>query len=111
MATNENPSFDDFDPVESTSEDSGSDWINLDAGEETVGPITALNLDAGDPTDAGVVEIDGRPMDLNWTIRRDLIESLVVGRLMAVRKLEEEESFTNDDGEEIVYNPKEARFE
>lgn len=111
MATNESKSFDDLDPVEPTPQASGSDWINLDTGEEFVGEITAFNPGAGGESNAGVVEIDGRPYSLNWSQRRRLIDALVVGSTMGLHKTEEEESFTDDDtGEEVVYNPTEVRF-
>ncbi|GAB3315067.1 hypothetical protein [Haloplanus salinarum] len=111
MATNESPSFDDLDPVESTPRESGSDWINLETGEKFAGEITAFNPGAGGENDAGVVEIEGRPYSLNWGQRNDLIDALVVGSTMGLHKLDEEESFTDDDtGEEVVYNPTEVRF-
>jgi len=111
MSANETPSFDELDPVESAPETSGSDWINLETGEEFVGEITAFNPGAGDENDAGVVEIEGRPYSLNWSQRNALISGLVVGSVMGIHKLDEEESFTDDDtGEEVVYNPTEVRF-
>jgi len=111
MSTNETPSFDELDQVEATPETSGSDWINLDTGEQFVGEITGFNPGAGGQNDAGVVEIEGRPYSLNWTQRRQLIDALIVGSTMGIQKLEEEDSFTDDDtGEEVVYNPTEVRF-
>ena len=107
MATKDSPSFDDLNPVEdASSDDNGSDWIDLDAGEEFVGRITGYNPSAGYN---GVIELDGRPMYLNATLKNQLIAALVEGRMMAVRVSEEEETF-DDDGEERSYHPKEARF-
>ena len=80
----------------------------LEAGDEVAGHITGFTPEAGRN---GVVEIDGRPMYLTSSMRQKLIAKLVEGRIMGVRVSEEEESFTNDEGEEVTYNPKEARFE
>lgn len=109
MATNDSGTpevtFDDLD--EPAEVDSGSEWINPDAGEQFGGQITDIRLDA---QDNGVVEIDGRPYSLNWSQRQQLVNELVVGSLMAVKTSEETDSFTNDDGEEIEYHPKAVRF-
>ncbi len=105
MATNESPSFDDFPEVE-TSDDSNGDWIDLGPGDEVTGTITGFNTDAGHN---GVIEIDGRPMYLNSTMLRQLAAALVEGCKIAVRCDKEKETFTQD-GEEVSYHPKEARF-
>ncbi|QZP39837.1 hypothetical protein [Halobaculum magnesiiphilum] len=100
-------SFDDLEDVEV--EDSGSGWINPDAGEEVVEEIKAYDPDAGD---YGVVELgeNERPYSLNYSERQKMIAALINGSVMAIRVSETEESFKNDDGEEITYNPKEVRF-
>jgi len=109
MATkDETPSFDDLPESEVSTDDDGSNWIDLEAGDEVSGRITGFNPFAGRN---GVVEIDGRPMYITSSIRQKLIEELVEGSIMGVRVSEDEESFTNDDGEEVTYNPKEARFQ
>ncbi|QGA81100.1 hypothetical protein [Halomicrobium sp. LC1Hm] len=100
-------SFDDLEPTETTTDDGGTDWIDLDPGQEVIGTITGLNLDAGYN---GVVELDGRPMYLNNNLKNQIIAALVVGNTMGVRKSEDVEKFTNDDGEQ-EYHPKEARFD
>lgn len=106
MSQTDSPSWDDLDSVET--EDSGNgEWINLEPGQEVGGTITDYNPD-GD--DHGVIEIDGRPFSLNWTLKQKLLKSLVEGAQVVVRKSEDEESFTDDDGEEVTYNPKDARF-
>jgi len=104
----ETPSFDDLPENEEIDDDNGSNWIDLEPGDEVGGRITGFNPEAGRN---GVVEIDGRPMYLTAGMRRNLIGQLVEGSIMAVRVSEDEESFTNDDGEEVTYNPKEARFQ
>ena len=101
-------SFDDLEPTETTTDDSGTDWIDLDPGQEVVGTITGLNLNAGYN---GVVELDGRPMYLNNELKNQIIAALVEGSMMGVRKSEDTETFENDDGEEQEYHPKEARFD
>ena len=105
---NDTPSFDDLPEAEVPDGDDGSNWIDLEAGDEVAGHITGFTPEAGRN---GVVEIDGRPMYLTSSMRQKLIAKLVEGRIMGVRVSEEEESFTNDEGEEVTYNPKEARFQ
>jgi len=105
---NETPSFDDLPESEVSNNDGGSNWIDLEPGDEVSGYITGFNPEAGRN---GVVEIDGCPMYLTAGMRQRLIAELVEGSIMGVRVSEEEESFTNDDGEEVTYNPKEARFQ
>lgn len=106
MATKDKPSFDDLDSVEASNNDNGSDWINLEAGDEVTGQITAFNPLA---SYNGVVEIDGRPLRLNQTMRRQIIAALVEGAQIGVRMSEDTDSFTNEDGEEQEYHPKEVR--
>jgi len=109
MATkDETPSFDDLPESEVPDDNGGSNWIDLEAGDEVAGRVTGFTPEAGRN---GVVEIDGRPMYLTAGMRQRLISELVEGSIMGVRVSEEEESFTNDDGDEVTYNPKEARFE
>mgnify|MGYP000678184146 CR=1 FL=1 len=108
MATNnETSSFEDFPEPETSNDSDGSDWIDLQPGDTVTGRITSFNPNAGRN---GVVEIDGRPTYITASIRRQLIAELVEGSQMALRVSEEEESFEDDDGEEVTYNPKEARF-
>ncbi|MFY4811294.1 hypothetical protein ACOJIV_01095 [Haloarcula sp. AONF1] len=106
MATNESPSFDDLDSVEVSDDDNSNGWIDLEPGEEVTGVITAFNPLA---SYNGVAEIDGRPIRLNQTMRRQIIAGLIEGAKIGVRKSEETESFENDDGEEQEYNPREVR--
>lgn len=108
MASTNSPSFDDLEETQ-VEEQSNDGWLDLEPGEEVVGEITAFHPERGDG--AGIVEIDGKPMSINWTMRRKLINSLVVGGQMGVRKLEDTESFEDDEtGETVEYNPREARF-
>jgi len=67
---NETPSFDDLPESEVSTDDDGSNWIDLEAGDEVTGRITGFNPDAGRN---GVVEIDGRPMYITAGIRQGLI--------------------------------------
>lgn len=108
MATNdETSSFEDFPEPNTSSDDDGSNWIDLEAGDEVVGRITGFNPENGRN---GVLEIDGRPMYLNREMRNQLLSTLVEGAAVAIRCSEDTESFTDDDGEEVTYHPKEARF-
>jgi len=108
MATNDDTStFEDFPEPEASEDGDGSNWIDLDAGDEIIGRITGFNPESGRN---GVLEIDGRPMWLNREMRTQLIAALVEGAGVAVRCAEDTDSFTDDDGEEVTYHPKEARF-
>lgn len=112
MPTAEENQDDDLDLEEfatpDVSDDDGQNGsINLDPGESIVGRITGVNFAAGDN---GLIEIDGQTLWLNAGMRRQLEQALVVGKPVAHVKLEEEESFEDDDGEEITYNPRELRF-
>ncbi|MDZ7729919.1 MAG: hypothetical protein U5K37_01240 [Natrialbaceae archaeon] len=110
MATNETPAFDDLGEAPEVDEPNDGGWIDIEPGEAVVGQITAFWPDRGDR--AGVVEIDGRPMSLNWTMRKQLIGALVVGATMGVSKSEGTESFEDDEtGETVEYNPRQVRFE
>lgn len=103
--TDDTPSWDDLDTVEVSNDDDGSDWIELEPGNEVTGRITAFNPLA---SYNGVVEIDGRPYRLNSTMRKQIIAGLVVGSTIGIRKSEDTETFENDDGEEQEYNPREV---
>ena len=107
MSADNSPSFDDLEPVEVQNDDDGSNWIDLGPGEQYVGQITGFNPDAGFN---GVVELDGRPMYLNSTLKNQLLAALVEGETMAVRVSEDERTFEDDDGETQTFYPKEARF-
>ncbi|MXR41010.1 hypothetical protein GRX01_06600 [Halobaculum sp. WSA2] len=107
MASKSEPAFDDLDPVNTDEESSGSNWLNPNPGETVSGTITGWNPDAGHN---GVIELDGNPMYMNRTLQRQLIAALVEGNQMFVRVDENSQTFTNDDGEETEYHPKEARF-
>ncbi|WP_135827906.1 hypothetical protein [Halorussus halobius] len=87
--------------------ESDSDYINLDAGESVTGEITDVNLTAGDN---GLIEIDGKTLWLNATMRRQLESGLIAGEPVAHVKLNEERSFEDENGEEQTYNPRELRF-
>jgi hypothetical protein len=103
--TDDTPSWDDLDTVEVSRDDDGNHWIELDAGEEITGRITAFNPLA---SYEGVVEIDGRPYRLNATMRKQIIAGLVEGCTIGIRKSEETDTFENDDGEQQEYNPREV---
>jgi hypothetical protein len=87
--------------------DANGGSINLGPGESVTGRITSVNFLAGDN---GLIEIDGRTLWLNATMRRQLEQALVVGEPVAHVKLDEEESFEDENGEEQTYNPRELRF-
>lgn len=82
--------------------------INLDPGESFVGRIT--DVDLGTEQGAGTVELDGKRVYLNWTLRNQLLRALLEGAEVAYVKLDKEESFVDDDGEKQTYNPREFRF-
>lgn len=96
-----------FDSPDVDESESDSNRIDLDPGESITGQITDVNLGAGDH---GLIEIDGQTLWLNYTMRRQLESALIQGQPIAHVKLEDEESFENDDGEEQTYNPRELRF-
>jgi hypothetical protein len=100
------PSFEDLDTV-TVEEENGSDWIDPDPGSEVGGTITGFNPLNGRN---GVVEIDGRPMYITASIRRELIAALVEGCQIVVRVEDTQSSFENDDGETVTYYEKEAAF-
>jgi len=54
-------SFDDSERTETIDEDSGTDWINLEPGEEVIGTTAGLNLNARYNS---VIELNGRLMYL-----------------------------------------------
>ena len=105
MASSSQPDFDEFEQAPEQTNNDG--WIDLDAGDVVTGRITGFRPEA---SYNGVVEIDGRPMRLNRTLKNQIIAALVEGEEIAIKCLEEERSFTNDDGEEQTYHPKQARF-
>lgn len=106
MATGEPQSFDDFDPVEDSDDNDDGGWIDLEPGDEVIGTITDFRPCA---SYNGVVEIDGRPYRLNASMRRTICRALVEGREIAVRKSEDTATYTDDDGVEHEYNPREVR--
>ncbi len=106
-ANDADPDFESFATPDVDESDSNSDYINLDPGESVSGHITDVNLGAGDH---GLIEIDGQTLWLNYTMRRQLEAALIQGEPVLHIKLEDEESFENDDGEEQTYNPRELRF-
>lgn len=107
-ADNDSPEFDidSFESVDEEELDNDGGRINLDSGEHLIGSITAANLAAGDH---GLIEIDGRTLWLNATMRSQLESALIVGKPVAHAKSDEEESF-EDDGEEVTFYPRELRF-
>ena len=107
-ADNDSSEFDidSFESVDTEEMDGGNGRINLDPGEHVVGTITDANLAAGDH---GLIEIDGRTLWLNATMRSQLEAALIMEQPVAHLKSEETESF-DDDGEEVTYNPRELRF-
>ncbi|WP_255151336.1 hypothetical protein [Halorarius halobius] len=99
--------LDGFEEPEVDGSDSNGGSIELQPGEHVVGTITAFKPWAGD---YGVIEIDGQGVWLNSTLRQQLVSALIEGQQVAYVKSEDEESFTNDDGEEQTYNPRSFRF-
>ncbi|MFC7142717.1 hypothetical protein ACFQMA_23140 [Halosimplex aquaticum] len=104
--TDESPSFEDFPETEASDDGDAANWIDLEPGDEVVGLITDFNPDAGRN---GLVEIDGRPTWLTAGMKDRIIAALVEGAQIAIRKSEDDESFEDDDGEEVTYYPKEVR--
>lgn len=97
--------IDSFESVEADTEEQGR--INLDPGENVVGTITDANLVAGDH---GLIEIDGRTLWLNATMRTQLESALIEGQPVAHVKSEDTDSFEDEDGEEVEYHPRELQF-
>ena len=98
--------IDSFESVDTDDLDEANGRINLDPGEHLVGTITDANLAAGDH---GLIEIDGRTLWLNATMRSQLESALISGQPVAHVKSEEKDSF-EDDGEEVEFYPRELRF-
>lgn len=99
---------DSFDAPDVSESESNSQYINLEPGESVTGRITDVNLGAGDH---GLIEIDGQTLWLNYTMRQQLETALIQGEPVAHVKLEDEESFEDENGEEQTYNPRELRFQ
>ncbi|MFH5798564.1 hypothetical protein [Haladaptatus sp. CMAA 1911] len=97
----------DFESVDAEAIDQNDNTINLDPGNALTGRITGANLSAGHN---GVIEIDGQELWLNATMRKQLEAALLVGAPVAHLKSSDEESFTDEDGEEQTYYPRELRF-
>lgn len=95
------------DPVDVDSQSEQSQYIDLSPGEDFSGEITDVDLTRGYN---GSVWIDGKELSLNATMRKQLLQSLVVGEDVLHEKEEAEQSFTNDDGEEVTYHAKSLRF-
>lgn len=88
---------------------SGSDddgVIDLDPGDDYVGEITGVDFSAGSH---GVLEVDGKTVWLNGRMLGQLLD-LIEGEPVLYEKSENEESFTDDDGETVTYNPRNLRF-
>jgi hypothetical protein len=94
-----------FSEPSGTNQNSGT--INLDPGETIAGNITAYKPWVGD---YGLIEIDGRGLYLNQTMRDQLVEALVVGKQVAHRKDKETDSFKDSNGETVEYNPRNLGF-
>ena len=98
--------FDDLPEFETENDSTDDEWIDLEAGDVITGEITAYH-----PFRSynGVVEIDGRPLQLNKSMARAICNALVQGGSIGIRVGTEEQKFTNEDGEEITYFDKEIR--
>jgi hypothetical protein len=95
------------DPVDVDAQNEQTQYIDLDPGEDFSGEITDVDLTRGYN---GSVWIDGKELSLNATMRKQLLQSLVVGEDVLHEKDDEEQSFTNDDGEEVTFFEKSLRF-
>lgn len=87
-----------------TVEQSGNsgDWIDLDGGETFTGEVTAFRPEA---SYNGILEIDGRPYQLNASLRRQLIEAFIIGQTVGVGR--EDKQVTDEiDGDEVSYYPR-----
>jgi hypothetical protein len=82
--------------------------IDLDAGERLTGRITEYDPSVGDH---GLIEIDGRTLWLNASMKEDLIESLVEGEPVLHEKGEEEKTFEDDSGQTRTYFDRFLRFQ
>lgn len=86
---------------EAPQSDDGGKWLDQpEAGGHVVGEVTSFNPEAGYN---GVLELDGRPLSLNKSLRNQLIAALVEGETVMIVAEDEPSSFTNDDGEEVEY--------
>ncbi|MFD1586177.1 hypothetical protein ACFR9U_04225 [Halorientalis brevis] len=107
MATDDAPAdLDSFE--EPTVDNDNSEGIDLEPGDHYIGQITGFKPWVGD---YGLLLIDGEPVYLNQTLRDQLVSGCVVGSQIMYAKSEDEESFTDGDGEEVTYNPRSFRFQ
>jgi hypothetical protein len=86
-------------------DDRGS--IDLEPGEHYIGEVTDFAPGAGSH---GLLKIDGREVWLNATLKNQLVAALVENQTVAYVKSDDEETFTDDEGEERSYHPREFRF-
>ncbi|WP_018258888.1 hypothetical protein [Halomicrobium katesii] len=116
MATQETPSFDDLEPVDTNTQDDeyDSEWIELDQGEDVVGEIRDLTPNCG-KYDTTVIELargigDVVAMWSNSQIDRQLEDNdLGEGDVVGIRHTEETGTFETEDGEEREYDIWEVR--
>ncbi|GGN96725.1 hypothetical protein [Haloarcula pellucida] len=115
MATQETPSFDDLEPVESNSDDDyDSEWIELEPGENVVGVIRDVVPNCGQ-YDTTVIELsrgigDVVAMWSNNQIDNALDDNdLGEGDVVGIKHTEKTRTFTTDDGEEREYDVWEVR--
>ena len=93
-------------PADPGSGDSDDSVIDLDPGEDYVGEITGVDFSAGSH---GVLEVDGKTVWLNGRMLGQLL-SQIEGVPVMYEKKNDEQSFTDDDGEKVTYNPRNLRF-
>lgn len=111
MAANKSKSddldADKFGSPDTGGEDSNDQTINPEPGDDYIGRITDANLAAGSH---GLLEVDGKTLWLNGSTAQDLVAGLLKGNAVRLVVDDEEQSFTNDDGDEVTYHNKELQF-
>jgi len=116
MATQDTPSFDDLETVDTSdeSDDYDTDWLDLESGESVVGEIRAIKPNCGQ-YDTTVIELarglgDIVAMWSNGQIDRALESNeLGEGDVVGIKHTEETRTFTTDDGDEREFDVWEVR--
>lgn len=107
------PAFDDLPEAETPDRDDDAALIDLDPGESVVGKLAHIERDTGENNNNMIhliVEGEPRKRWSNQTIDRELEKKdASPGDIVGLAKAEEQESFTNDDGEEVAYYPYDVR--
>ena len=116
MTTRETPSWNDLDEVDDPStDDEELPTIKLDPGERLMGDLVAIEQEVGE-FDNTLLTIASESEGLvkfwsNGTIDRRLDRADAgPGDYIGLKKSDDAETYTDDDGEEVEYHPYEVRI-